>query len=84
MVAPDTIPNGTKIMSLTHSALKVIDSFNFLPMSLAKLPSIFDLSELKKGFFPHLINDKEHPDYIGPFPDARFYNPDGISVNTRK
>ncbi|GBM55080.1 hypothetical protein AVEN_258617-1, partial [Araneus ventricosus] len=55
-VAPGVIPNGSKLMLITHTALniKIIDSFNFLPMALSKLPSCFGLSELKKGFFPHL------------------------------
>ena len=32
--------------------IKVIDSLNFLPMQLSKLPEVFGLKELKKGWFP--------------------------------
>ncbi|KFM64530.1 hypothetical protein X975_14604, partial [Stegodyphus mimosarum] len=56
--APEVIPNGSMIMSVRHPSLniRVIDSLNFLPMALAKLPGCFGLSELKKGYFPHLFN----------------------------
>ncbi|XP_035224392.1 uncharacterized protein LOC118197033 [Stegodyphus dumicola] len=48
--APDVIPNGSMIMCLRHPSLniRVIDSLNFLPMALSKLPGCFGLSELKK------------------------------------
>ncbi|KAF8789739.1 hypothetical protein HNY73_007658 [Argiope bruennichi] len=50
-IAPSVIPNGSKLMSIGHPTLRItlIDSFNFLPMSLSKLPGCFGLSELKKG-----------------------------------
>jgi hypothetical protein len=56
--APQVIPNGSMVMTINHTALdiRVIDSLNFLPMALAKLPACFGISELKKGYFPHLFN----------------------------
>ncbi|GFQ79525.1 uncharacterized protein TNCT_476911 [Trichonephila clavata] len=50
---PRVIPNGSKIMCITLSALniRIIDSFNFFPMSLSKLPKTFGLEELAKGIF---------------------------------
>ncbi|GFS72305.1 DNA_pol_B_2 domain-containing protein [Trichonephila clavipes] len=47
------IPNGSKIMCITLSALsiRIIDSFNFFPMPLSKLPKTFGLEELAKGYF---------------------------------
>ncbi|XP_035217350.1 uncharacterized protein LOC118190704 [Stegodyphus dumicola] len=52
--APEVIPNGSMIMNVRHPSLniRVIDSLNFLPMALAKLPGCFGLTELKKGYFP--------------------------------
>ena len=56
--------NGTKLMLMRvdHGLnIKFLDSLNFLPMPLSKLPKSFGLKELKKGFFPHLLNRKEIP-----------------------
>lgn len=38
--------------------LTFVDSLNFLPMKLAKIPDVFGLQELCKGYFPHLFNTK--------------------------
>ena len=42
-------------------------------------PATFGLTELRRGFFPHLFNTLENQDYEGPMPDAHFYDPDGMS-----
>lgn len=36
--------------------LRFLDSLMFLPMGLAQLPKCFDLTEMKKGYFPHYFN----------------------------
>ena len=58
-MVPNVIYTGSKIMSI-HVAnqlnIKVIDSFNHLPLNLSKLPHAFGLTELRKGYFPHLFN----------------------------
>lgn len=83
---PKVIPNGSKLMSIEVKSLniRIIDSFNFLPMSLAKLPATFGLIELKKGYFPHFFNTPENQDYIGPLPGPQFYNPDAMSTSERQ
>lgn len=83
--APDVIPNGSLIMSIRHPSLsiRIIDSLNFLPMSLSKLPSSFGITELKKGFFPHLFNSPENQTYIGVLPDISYYSPDTMAPNSR-
>lgn len=48
--------------------LTFLDSLNFLPMKLAKIPEAFGLEELSKGYFPHFFNTKEHQNYVGPYP----------------
>lgn len=72
---PYTIYNGSKLMLLEISSinLKIIDSSNFIQGPLADFPKTFGLSELKKGYFPHLFNTKENENYIGPIPDKEFY-----------
>ena len=69
---------GAKVLSFTSGPLKFIDSLSFLPMPLASFPATFNLSELKKGFFPHLFNTPENQQYVGRIPDLQFYDPDGL------
>lgn len=42
-IKPSVIMNGSKILSMTICDLKFIDSFNYLPFALAKMPSAFGL-----------------------------------------
>ena len=69
---------GAKVLSFTSGPLKFIDSLCFLPMPLASFSSTFNLTELKKGFFPHLFNTPENQQYVGRIPDLEFYDPDGM------
>jgi hypothetical protein len=64
--------------------IKFFDSYNFLPRALAKLPTAFGLTELKKGYFPLFFNTAENQNYVGPYPAAHCYNPDDMSVSNRK
>jgi hypothetical protein len=63
-IRPDKIIyNGSKIMYMHIGRkwnLTFLDSLNFLPMKLAKIPSAFGLEELCKGYFPHLFNRVEN------------------------
>ncbi|KMQ82024.1 putative dna polymerase-like protein, partial [Lasius niger] len=74
------------LMSIHHKSLgiRLIDTLNFLPMPLAKLPVSFGLTELKKGFFPHLFNTPENQSYVGPLPEAKYYSPDTMQTPTRQ
>ena len=77
--------NGSKIMSVTvqnRLSMRVIDSLNFLPMKLAKLPEAFGLTT-EKGDFPHFFNTKTNQTYVGPYPDPEFYGIDYMSANDR-
>ena len=67
---------GAKVLSFTSGPLKFIDSLCFLPMPLASFPATFNLSELKKGFFPHLFNTPENQQYVGRIPDLEYYDAD--------
>ena len=67
-ISSEIILNGSKIMTMTGNNelnIKVIDSFNHLPMSLSKLPGAFGLNELKKGYSPHLFKTLENQNYVG-------------------
>ena len=90
-IVPEVIFNGCKIMYCRIGAnmnIKMLDSLNFLPMALAKLPKSFGLHELKKGYFPHLYNteviygvvDKMH---LQTLPPKHFYDMDNMSPSKR-
>ena len=85
---PDKIIyNGSKIMYMTVEKdlhIKVIDSLNFLPMKLSKLPEVFGLKELKKGWFPHFFNTQENQRYIGSYPDPKYYGCDLMGNEERE
>ena len=69
---------GAKVLTFKSGAIKFIDSLCFLPMPLSAFSETFNLSELKKGFFPHLFNTPSNQNYIGRIPDLEFYDPDGM------
>ena len=53
-------------------------------MPLSAFPKTFGLTELKKGYFPHLFNTPANQDYVGPIPDKEFYMPESMSVSSHK
>ena len=60
--------------------LRFIDSFNFMAMPLKDMPSTFELTELKKGYFPHLFNTLDHARYRGDMPPIKDYHMEAMSV----
>ena len=77
---------GAKILSMTVPMfnMKFIDSLNFIPMSLAKFPKTFGMTELCKGYFPHLFNKEESQNYVGPIPPQPYYAPNSMKPETRE
>jgi G:T-mismatch repair DNA endonuclease (very short patch repair protein) len=53
-----------------------------LPFALEKFPKTFGLTELKKGFCPHLFNHPKVKDYIGVIPDRKYFGSEYF--NTQK
>ena len=74
----EQLTQGAKVLSFRSGPLKFIDSLSFLPMPLASFPSTFNLTELKKGFFPHLFNSPHNQNYVGRIPDLEYYDPDSM------
>ncbi|CAC5359404.1 unnamed protein product [Mytilus coruscus] len=86
-IRPDIIFNGTQIMYMVVGRglnIRVLDSLNFLPMKLSKIPKAFGLKELKKGYFPHFFNTMDNQNYIGPYPDIKYYGCDYMNKDDRK
>lgn len=83
---PNTIYSGSKLMFLEVGALgfKVLDSHNFVAAPLSAFPKTFELTELKKGYFPHYFNTKENENYVGPIPDKKHYGYDTMKEDARK
>ena len=82
----EVILRGAKILSMTVPMfnMKFIDSLNFIPMNLAKFPKTFGMTELCKGYFPHLFNKEENQNYVGPIPPQAFYAPTTMKPETRE
>ena len=71
----EIIYRGAKSLSMTIPLfnIKLIDSLNYIPMSLAKFPKTFGQDELCKGYFPHRFNKEENQNYVGPIPCQNDY-----------
>ena len=71
------IMRGAKLLRIYVPMLniKFIDSLCFIPMKLANFPKTFGITELTKGYFPHLFSRTENQKYIGPIPPSAYYFP---------
>ena len=86
---PSLITNGWTIITAKlkykGKSFHFIDSFQFLPMALAKMPGAFGLTGEAKGFFPYLYN---HPDNYGQvlktLPAKEYDDPTSMSTSQRK
>ncbi len=83
----EVILNGSKVMSIKVkvNGMKFIDSLNFLPIALAKLPGAFGLKESAKGYIPHFFNTRAIQEKVLPhLPDMQYYNPDSMKPADRQ
>jgi hypothetical protein len=51
-------------------------------MSLKNMPKSFDLT-CRKGYYPHYFNTAENLDYVGSYPEPKFYGADFMSSEER-
>ena len=51
-----------------------------MAMPLKDMPSTFELTELNKGYFPHLFNTQDHVRYRGDMPPIKDYHMEAMSV----
>ena len=75
---------GNKVMLMKYKSNRYIDSLSHVASSLEGLPKFFGLDEIqfKKGFFPYRLNTRENTGYVGPIPDASWY--DAHMMNFKK
>lgn len=79
----EQVRNGAKVLSLQQYGIRFIDS-SFFQMPLSAFPETFGLTQLKKGYFPHLFNTHKNAEYVGPIPAKDYYMPEGMSVKGPK
>ncbi|XP_077110682.1 uncharacterized protein LOC143766710 [Ranitomeya variabilis] len=74
------ITQGGRLLCVTLPDLSIrfIDSLNFIPMKLSKLPQAMGFSG-GKGHFPHFFNTRENQNYVGPIPDVKYYGVEYMS-----
>jgi very-short-patch-repair endonuclease len=82
---PESIVNGTKIISIHYKNCRYIDSYSFISAPLSSFTKTFSLNS-KKGFFPHKFNDNsiECWNYIGPYPCDDMYECKHFSNGKKK
>ena len=76
--------NGCKLLQVQHDRIQFIDSMSFFQMPLSAFPKTFGLTELKKGYFPHLFNHPDHQTYVGPVPALDYYMPETMSPEDKQ
>lgn len=74
------IHNGSKLMQVTPDQICFIDLPSSFQKPLSAFPKTFGIEELK-GFFPHLFNNPNNQEYMGPIPDEKYYMPETMSVH---
>ena len=82
----EVILRGAKILSMVVPMfnIKFIDTLNFFPISLGKLPQTFGMDELCKGYFPHKFNKEENQNYVGPIPSQDDYSSSTMKPKARE
>ncbi|XP_040190087.1 uncharacterized protein LOC120921636 [Rana temporaria] len=73
------VNQGGRLLGVTLPDLNIrfIDSLNFLPMKLSKLPQAMGFSG-SKGFFPHFFNTESNQNYVGAMPGLEHYGMDNM------
>ncbi|GFG33651.1 hypothetical protein Cfor_01531 [Coptotermes formosanus] len=74
---------GVKIMCMKVEHITFLDSLNYLPFPLRKLPDAFGLTS-RKSWYPHYFNTSENLNYVGAMPDIWYYDVDTMSNSERQ
>jgi hypothetical protein len=78
--------DGNEVMLMKYKSNMYIDSLSQVASALEDLPKLFglDQSRFKKGFFPYNFNTHENAGYVGPIPDASWYDPHMMKTTKKK
>ncbi|XP_077361782.1 uncharacterized protein LOC144006673 [Festucalex cinctus] len=76
------IMQGSKVICFSDTDYKLgyIDSLSFLTMPLSSLPKALGFIDQTKGYFPHGFSSLDHLNYIGPYPDPKYYGVERMST----
>jgi len=81
---PSPLLKGSQLLCLNYNKLKIIDSYQFIPLALSKFPSTFGFTDFQsKGFFPYSFNTFENRDYSGRIPPIEFYESEKMMTSVR-
>ena len=80
----EQLRNGCKLLEVQHDRIRFIDSLSFFQMPLSAFPKTFGLTELRKGYFPHMFNNPEHQTYVGIAPALDYYMPETMAPKARQ
>ena len=72
--------NGNTILIMKVGRVIFPESYQLLHMRLANFSDTFGLTEMKKGYFPHLASTLANQKYVGPYFPVDMYNPGQMSV----
>jgi hypothetical protein len=76
---PKIIVNGSQILAMFFDRFKFVDRQIFLNCAFAKLPDMFNLNGIMKGYYPCLYNTKANDNApTGSNPDNYYYMPEGM------
>ncbi|XP_018107332.1 uncharacterized protein LOC108710705 [Xenopus laevis] len=78
------LAKGGQLLSVTVADFKIrfIDSLNFLPMKLSKLPKAMGFDDTK-GYFPHFFNTTANQAYVGPTPSQEYFGQENMMPDER-
>jgi hypothetical protein len=73
--------DGTKILSLSVENFYFLDALNFMPMSLRSMPN--HLTSMQKRLLLSFFNTANNLDYVGPYPEPKYYGADFMPGDER-
>ena len=73
--------DGTKILSMSVENFYFPDSLNFMPEFKEHAQSVW--SHMQEGLLPSFFNTANNLDYVGPYPEPKYYGADFISADDR-
>ena len=69
--------DDNKILSMSVEIFYFLDSLNFMPMSLKRMPKSFDLT-WGKGYYPHFFNTANNLYNVVPYLEPKYYEADYV------
>jgi hypothetical protein len=81
---PIDVGNKTLMLSIPALKMRFLDSMAFISGPLRAFPKMFDLKDIKKGDFPHMFSSKDTLDYVGNYPEKKYYGYDTMDEKDKK